>query len=97
MDDSETGQGGYVDKLNKIMHLCDRRHYETGIVFELQHRATKKVVTTAQEEYDMEMGTCTRMKNEHRWCFKPEDAELVAMWIGPHREQKQLLEKAKLK
>ena len=45
----------------------------------------------------MEMGTCTRMKNEYRWCFKPEDAELVAMWIGPHREQKQSIQKEKLK
>ena len=24
-----------------------------------------------------------------RWCFHPDDAELVAMWVGPHREEVQ--------
>ncbi|MCP4901183.1 MAG: hypothetical protein GY906_29790, partial [bacterium] len=92
MDDSECGQNEYVERLHKNMNLCYRHHYDTGIVFELQYRATKKLVTAAQDEYDnVKKGTCTRFRTAtvDRWCFHPEDAALVAMWIGPHRKEYQ--------
>ena len=100
MDESEAWEAQQGDKFDKFMDFFYRHHCDTWIVFELQYRATKKLVRTADEEVNgVTKGTCARFKNGNnadRWCYHPEDAALVAMWIGPHREEKQMREDAKL-
>ena len=76
-------------KMYKILTWCMGHHHNTGVVVELNYRAVKEVAQSATEELaKIRAGYCTRLKEgkTERWCFRPEDTEITAFWIGPNRE-----------